>query len=373
MYSYISSIEVPLLKKRREKMGLGTTFTGENGSTANQQTQQIQTTSKQGFSGNGLIGGAISGIADLFLSDRNASRQWKREKEAAQIQLQNQKNLNEFNQNLQFDMWKKTNYPEQVKQLELAGLSPALMYGQGGGGGSSTGSTGSTTSTPNAPSQQPQPTGMAIQTMLAMELQKAQIENINANTEKQKVEAIKTGGADTENIKADTALKGLQADNQILQNNITSKNTEEIINTVYANARKAEADAGIATVNARIATESEKQTLYKIKNESIQSLLNLIATKENINYTKEQTKAIGEQLAQGWLNANSNRTNALSNQKNADTNQNVNVHRQIQDALYQHGVLELGDRKLNQDLILGLLSILEGTPIAPTPIKGFGK
>ena len=32
-------------------------------------------------------------------------------------------------------MWDYTNYENQVKHLEAAGLNPALLYGQGGGGG----------------------------------------------------------------------------------------------------------------------------------------------------------------------------------------------------------------------------------------------
>ena len=36
------------------------------------------------------------------------------------------------------EMWDYTNYENQVKHLEAAGLNPALLYGQGGAGGAST-------------------------------------------------------------------------------------------------------------------------------------------------------------------------------------------------------------------------------------------
>ena len=35
-------------------------------------------------------------------------------------------------------MWDYTNYENQVKHLEAAGLNPALLYRQGGAGGAST-------------------------------------------------------------------------------------------------------------------------------------------------------------------------------------------------------------------------------------------
>ena len=48
-----------------------------------------------------------------------------------QYALQAGKQSHQYNQ----EMWDYTNYKNQVKHLEAAGLNPALLYGQGGGGG----------------------------------------------------------------------------------------------------------------------------------------------------------------------------------------------------------------------------------------------
>lgn len=320
-----------------------------------------------------LIGGAmISGGASLLggilgmnkgqqEADRRQREQFEQQKQLMDKQLTNQKELNIQGQELGMD------YSKQRGKLEEAGLNAGLMYSggagsTGGSGGSATG--GSAPSFDNTNSQYGQ-LGMELGTRLA--LMGAQKQNIEADTKLKEIDANKKAGVDTENviagtgnIEADTALKNLQSENQKLQNNITNMNTEEIINTVYANARKAEAEAGIATVNANVMTETQKDRVKQIKAEAIGAVLDNLLKKENISYTQAQTKAVAEQVLQGWLNANSNRTNARANQKNADTNADVNLRKQIQDALYQNGVLELGDRKLNQDMIMGISSMLMG-------------
>lgn len=174
-------------------MALGDTYTGNNGTTPTSQEVQTISAPHTQNRGNGWIGGAITAISDLFMGDRNASRQWKKEKEAAQIQLQNQKDLNKFNQELQYSMWEKTNYPEQVRQLQKAGLSPALLYGQSGGGGTTTGSTGGNASAPQTAPRQTAPIAMAMQTGMQMELLKAQKENIEADTKNKEAQTINTG------------------------------------------------------------------------------------------------------------------------------------------------------------------------------------
>lgn len=129
-----------------------------------------------------------------------------------------------FNHNLQLDMWKKTGYEAQRKQMEEAGLNPALMYGQGGGGGQTTGS----------PSGQGVGMGQAgnydmsggIQELGLMQAQKA---NIEAQTEAAKAQANKTN-AEAENM-------GFQ--NQAITPEVIDAMSENII----ANAQGARAKA----------------------------------------------------------------------------------------------------------------------------------
>ena len=71
-----------------------------------------------------------------------AGSQHRRQKELMDIQFLNQQALNRQGHDLQFDMWKKTSFPAQVRMMKEAGLNPALMFQGGAGGGGTTGSQG---------------------------------------------------------------------------------------------------------------------------------------------------------------------------------------------------------------------------------------
>ena len=111
-------------------------------------------------------------------------------------------------------MWKATSYPAQMAMLKEAGLNPALIYGSSGPGGMTNVATG------NVASGSAPVGGGEIQSMMAMgltrELQRAQIENIKAQTDKTKAETgavapgIEKTQAETGNIKIDTELKKLE-------------------------------------------------------------------------------------------------------------------------------------------------------------------
>src|SRR5690606_28292737 len=70
------------------------------------------------------VTGLISGIA--------GNRARKKEAEKAH---QRQQELNRQGQELGMKTWRETNYAEQAKELDKAGLNPGLLYGMGGAGG----------------------------------------------------------------------------------------------------------------------------------------------------------------------------------------------------------------------------------------------
>jgi hypothetical protein len=78
----------------------------------------------------GMLGGAAA-----------AGSQNRSQRRLMNMQYQNQRLLNQQGSDLQYDMWKKTNYPAQVAMMKEAGLNPALMY-KGAGPGGTTGSQG---------------------------------------------------------------------------------------------------------------------------------------------------------------------------------------------------------------------------------------
>ena len=118
--------------------------------------------------GLGLAGQALGNIIGLGQGEASAE-------ELAKFNLQLQKNL-----------WDYTNYENQVKHMKNAGLNVGLMYGKGGGGGATASIAGGSA---QKVSDQSFTQGMAM--MQQAQLNKAQIENINADTKKKEVEANK--------------------------------------------------------------------------------------------------------------------------------------------------------------------------------------
>ena len=101
----------------------------------------------------------------------------------------------EYRRNLQ--MWKDTNFGAQRNEIEKAGLSVGLMYGNGGGSAAST--AGGTATQPSAPKTNPIEVGLQQQA-LGLQLKQIEAQNklANAETAKTLAEANKIAGVDTE-------------------------------------------------------------------------------------------------------------------------------------------------------------------------------
>lgn len=135
------------------------------------------------------IGALALGAGANMISGIDAN---KRQKEAAETQFQNQKNLMELSQQQQLAMWNQTNIGAQKKHLQEAGMNAGLLYGMSGGGGATTGSGGA----PSAGKADVTP----VNTSGIMELgiMGAQKKLLEAQAEKEQAIADKTKGVDTE-------------------------------------------------------------------------------------------------------------------------------------------------------------------------------
>lgn len=159
-----------------------------------------------------IIDTAAGGIFGLALGGINDQRQYEQQERLQALQIKGQKEMLDYSQAKQFQMWLDTNYKAQVEQLNKAGLNPALLYGKGGPGGtigSAQGSVSGGTAQQN-PGEIQQMLGMGIQ----MRLLQAQEENIKADTKKKEVEAAKTAGVDTQQTIAQTSLLAQELDNK---------------------------------------------------------------------------------------------------------------------------------------------------------------
>ena len=171
-----------------------------------------------------------------------AKQQHKRNKELQAIQYTNQRLLNEQGHELQKQMWEHTNYPNQVRMLQEAGLNPALMYGKGGAGGS-TGSQGGGSAASGSAGMPNYGMGMDITNALA---QASQIELNNAQAKKLNAEANKIAGVDTDLVK--TTIDKAKAETKNIE-------SQQKLNELNAIVVKIEGETRYDVVMAEIGKE----------------------------------------------------------------------------------------------------------------------
>lgn len=196
----------------------------------------------------GMLGASTA--AGAIMGMWNDGRQWQATKRNTKLQVQAQKDLTDYNQQKQLEMWEKTGYGAQRLQMEKAGLNPGLMYGMGGGGGQSAAVTPGSVQGGSSPSS-----GGEAQAAMGMGLQlallKAQKENIEADTKNKLGDAAnkpKVG----ENLEASTASLTQGITNSQVQNELTRAQTR------IANVA--------ATVNEATADEQAGKIIYEMQN-----------------------------------------------------------------------------------------------------------
>lgn len=206
---------------------------------------------------------------------------WEYEKEGMGLQYNygQQAADAEYRRNLQ--MWKDTNFGAQRNEMEKAGLSVGLMYGNGGGSAAST--AGGTATQPNAPKTNPVEVALQQQAMgLQLKQIEAQNKLANAETAKTLAEANKIAGVDT---------KGQELQNkwQEIENRIqTSRESIEQSNmkAAAANADKAVEDWKIAVLNREYLdkTQEDRVTLLVSEIAKIQKEGSLAESATDVNY-----------------------------------------------------------------------------------------
>lgn len=249
----------------------------------------------QGTAQIGKLDDALTGMAIGKYGDR---RQYNQQKRLQGLAVRGQKELANYEQGLAYDMWDKTNFDAQRKQMEKAGLNVGLMYGGTGGGGTTqgAGSTGSV-STAMAPQGAPE-IGMAMQTGLAARMQQAQIELTKAQTEKTKVETTKTGGVDT--AKTGQETKNLEAQNIINQYEQKIKEVESRVKgdteadqlEAIRNANDiSEGQAKSALAKGEVDQATYDSVTEQIRTATVEQQLRIAAQKAGITNVQTQTES----------------------------------------------------------------------------------
>lgn len=219
-----------------------------------------------GIAAKGLVGTVFNGIFgnNNKLEDQEElmRKAWEYEKAGMGLQYNygQQAADAEYKRNLQ--MWKDTNFGAQRNEMEKAGLSVGLMYGNGGGSAAST--AGGTATQPSAPKTNPVEVALQQQ---AMGLQLKQIEAQNklagAETAKTLAEANKIAGVDTKGQELDNKWKEIENRIQLSKENIAESNITE----AAANAKKATELWKQEALNTKYLDETQKERVAKLVSE----------------------------------------------------------------------------------------------------------
>jgi hypothetical protein len=272
--------------------------------------------------GLGMLEKTMGGMFGMISENRANSR----DRANAQQQYENQRKLNQQGHDLQMDMWNKTNYKAQLEHMKSAGLNPALMYGMGGSGGTTTGSQGGGSAVKaNAQKQ------MAIEGLMAgaqTELLKAQVEN----------------------VEADTQNKIDENPNINKKGNLLDAQTQE---------KLTEIDKKLGEIaNLKVDNKIKQEQVLKVKQEVKTLLSTELLNNAKVSLTNEQKKSVKEMVEVAWANSGIMQQNADANMSNAEQMIEANVIRRLELDLKR----ELGTMNIDTDqkiaMIQSLTSIL---------------
>ena len=178
------------------------------------------------------------------------------------------------------------------------------------------------------------------------------------------IEAEKKKGVDTANVTANTRKQNAEAAFKETEVAIQNDTYPDAVIKIQAEAGKLRGEMNSALakgeVDQRTVDEQEQIINAEAINVAIDTQLKNLQ-KANIisqtQYNNAKTKAVADEVAAIVKNANTNSRNADYNKQNADTA----LYKQIQDKMYQNGMLDLMDRKELRETILGIIDIVKFT------------
>nr|DAT43909.1 MAG TPA: hypothetical protein [Microviridae sp.] len=229
--------------------------------------KQIGQTALNTLSG-GVVGGALGLFGKLFGKKEPSKKElmkqaWEYEKEgmAMQYQYGQQAADAEYQRNL--NMWKATSYGAQTREMEKAGLSKGLMYGNGGGQAAST--AGGDGMQPSGPKVNPVEVALQQQAM-GLQLKQIEAQNrlANAETTKTLAEANKIAGVDTKGQELSNKWQEVENRIQLSKENIAANNVTE----AAANAKKAVELWKQEALNTKYLDETQEERVIKLISET---------------------------------------------------------------------------------------------------------
>lgn len=257
---------------------------------------------------------AAAGVAQQVFGigeQRQDNRQLKQQEKLQDLQIRGQKQMSDYQQKQQMDMWNNTNYEAQKAHIEKAGLNPALLYGMSGGGGVTTGA-GTATGVSGGDAANSAATQQAnTATLGQMALMGAQMKLMEAQTEKTKAEAEKISGVDTREgtARASSTEFDVQLKKMIgLETPAAKADAEKDLATIARDKANAEYEAWVASGFNGKTTDDPNSPIAKAMAAGFQkSLEDLKAAKinNNINEATNIIKQFEARLAEQGISPNS--------------------------------------------------------------------
>ena len=228
--------------------------------------KQIGQTALNTLSG-GVVGGALGLFGKLFGKKEPSKKElmkqaWEYEKEGMALQYQYGQQAADAEYQRNLDMWKATSYGAQAQEMEKAGLSKGLMYGNGGGQAAST--AGGDGMQPSGPKMNPVEAALQQQAM-GLQLKQIEVQNklASAETAKTLAEANKIAGVDTKGQELSNKWQEVENRIQLSKENIAESNVTE----AAANAKKAVELWRQEALNTKYLDETQEERVTKLISE----------------------------------------------------------------------------------------------------------
>lgn len=231
-----------------------------------------------GSIGENAANGAVGQVLGMVLGGAQDKRQLKQQGKLQELQIKGNKEMADYSQQKQMEMWENTNYGAQKDQMNKAGINPALMYGMSGGGGVTTGAGGGAGVTGGTADGGAARTGMGLQIASQLALQKAQKENIEADT------ANKKAGTENTGVATETAKQSQEA----------------TVNTIKTNAERAIEEMWLSANKRTVSDHTVQAEVEKIKADAVGSMIENEAKKTGIAVDRARINEIANNIAQRW-------------------------------------------------------------------------
>lgn len=312
----------------------------------------------------GIIGGGLGLISGIFggggkseaqkeAEQRAAEKKsWEYAKEGMGIQYQLNEQAADKQQERNKEMWDYTNYENQRKHLENAGLSVGLMYGNGGGMAAS--AAGGQQQGVSAPTVDP--VGKALEKE-ALGLQFEQIKSQNmlnySQANKNNAEAAKINGVETEEAKSRITLNTMSEKLMSSEIEINAANVTKLI----AEGQTAMAEMNIMWNNADISNETKEAEIKKKIGESYQTITAGMLNISNIQRNEKLNELTQKEIDNFMFDVITRRMNAEAAKENAKS-----MLKKIDNEYEQNGIhLNNEQERLRQEWIFGWCDTISNT------------